>query len=287
MTPMDPDLPTPDAGLPVSEADLHGYVDGQLPAWRYGEVERYLASHADDRARVETWRRHKEMLNRLLDPVLHEPLPARLPLRRPAPPLWRGLAAGIAVAALSAGAAWLARGAFDRAQSTASPVAAAGPAAPAAPQGMPAGELPGFALRAAAAHALYSPEQRHPVEVGADEESHLVAWLSKRLGTPLKIPGLKGVGYELVGGRLLPGDTGPVAQFMYHDASNQRLTLYLTRQPSAPGQAAQPAFRFGRDGRVNVFYWIDKDFGYALSGSADRQEMTRVANEVYRQLGGS
>jgi len=111
--------------------------------------------------------------------------------------------------------------------------------------------------------------------------------LSKRLGTPLKVPGLKGVGYELVGGRLLPGDTGPVAQFMYHDASNQRLTLYLTRQPSAPGQATQPAFRFGRDGRVNVFYWIDKDFGYALSGSADRQELTRVANEVYRQLGGS
>jgi len=74
---------------------------------------------------------------------------------------------------------------------------------------------------------------------------------------------------------------------MYHDASNQRLTLYLTRQPSAPGQATQPAFRFGRDGRVNVFYWIDKDFGYALSGSADRQELTRVANEVYRQLGGS
>jgi anti-sigma factor RsiW len=273
--------PSPDAGSPVSEADLHGYVDGQLPAWRYGEVELYLASRADERARVETWRRHKEMLHGLLDPVLGEPVPLRLPLRRrPAAPLWRGLAAGLAIAVLSFAAAWLARGAFDRAGSDAAARVAAASAAA-------AGELPGFALRAAVAHALYSPEQRHPVEVGADQEQHLVAWLSKRLGAPVKAPALKAIGYELVGGRLLPGDTGPVAQFMYHDGGGRRLTLYVTREPTAPGRPAATAFRFGQEGPVNVFYWIDKDFGYALSGAADRQELTRVANEVYRQLGGS
>ena len=120
----------------------------------------------------------------------------------------------------------------------------------------------------------------------ADQEQQLVTWLSKRLGTPIHAPALKPVGYELIGGRLLPGETGPVAQFTYHDASGQRLTLYVTREPPKSADGAPTAFRFGQDGPVNVFYWVDKDVGYALSSSADRLELTRVAHEVYRQLGG-
>jgi anti-sigma factor RsiW len=88
------------------------------------------------------------------------------------------------------------------------------------------------------------------------------------------------MGYELVGGRLLPGDKGPVAQFMYTTGNGQRLTLYVTRE--AAGQ--ETAFKFGQDGSVNVFYWVDKNFGYALSGGADRKELARVSQEVYRQL---
>lgn len=45
-----------------------------------------------------------------------------------------------------------------------------------------------FACIAAVAYAVYSPEKRHPVEVGADQEQHLVNWLSKRLGAILKAP---------------------------------------------------------------------------------------------------
>ena len=61
-----------------------------------------------------------------------------------------------------------------------------------------------MARRAAVAHATYSPEVRHPVEVGADQEAHLVAWLSKRLGSPVRAPKLEDVGYSLVGGGCFP-----------------------------------------------------------------------------------
>ena len=61
-----------------------------------------------------------------------------------------------------------------------------------------------WARRAAIAHVVYSPEVRHPVEVAANEEAHLVRWLSKRLGIQLKVPHLGALGYSLVGGRLLP-----------------------------------------------------------------------------------
>ncbi len=52
------------------------------------------------------------------------------------------------------------------------------------------------------------PEVRHPVEVTAAQQDHLVQWLSKRVGRPLKVPVLAAEGYELVGGRLLSGDGG-------------------------------------------------------------------------------
>jgi anti-sigma factor RsiW len=130
---------------------------------------------------------------------------------------------------------------------------------------------------------VYSKDQRRPVEVAADQEQQLVTWLSKRLGTEVHAPRLASVGYELVGGRLLPGDSGPVAQFMYQDSAGQRLTLYVTHEAPQP-TGRDTAFRFGKAGAVNVFYWVDRGFGYALSGAIERPELMRVSQEVYRQL---
>jgi len=259
-------------GSPITEADLHAYVDQQLTPVRHAEVEQYLATRPDESQRVQDWQRQTELLRGLLDSVLDEPLPLRLPLRPPPSSWpWRALAAGLAIAVLSAGATWFARGVYEE--------RIAGAARPAAGT-----ELTGFAHRAAVAHVVYTPDGRRPVEVGADQEQQLVTWLSRRLGTPVKAPTLGAIGYSLIGGRLLPGDKGPVAQFMYHDGSGQRLTLYVTREAPQVGGQAQTAFQFGRDGPVNVFYWVDRNFGYAISSNAERPELMRVAQEVYRQL---
>jgi anti-sigma factor RsiW len=257
--------------LPVTEADLHAHVDRQLDPARDAAVLRHLAARPDEQARVQAWRQQNEALHRLLDPMLHEPVQWRSPAPRWP---WRSLAAGLSIALLSAASTWWARGSIDDARVRAAFVDGARSAST-------GDDLSGFARRAAVAHVVYSPDIRRPVEVGADEEQALVAWLSKRLGTQVRPPLLKAVGYELIGGRLLPGDSGPVAQFMYHDAIGQRMTLYVTRE--APG-GATTAFRFGRDGPVNVFYWVDRQVGYAISGGADRQDLLRVAQEVHRQL---
>jgi anti-sigma factor RsiW len=138
-----------------------------------------------------------------------------------------------------------------------------------------------WARRAAVAHVVYSPEVRHPVEVGADQEAHLVNWLSKRLGTQLKVPDLAPLGYGLVGGRLLPGERGPAAQFMYQDGKGQRLTLYVRTNTD---ETRETAFRFAQEKSIGVFYWLDRRVGYALSGEVDKAELLRVATAVYRQL---
>lgn len=64
-----------------------------------------------------------------------------------------------------------------------------------------------------------------------------------------------------MGGRLLSGRTGPVAQFMYGDASGKRLTLYVSVL-EAGGE--DTAFRYAQEGPVGGFYWIDGRLGHAL-----------------------
>jgi anti-sigma factor RsiW len=143
-----------------------------------------------------------------------------------------------------------------------------------------------FVRQAGFAHAVYLPEKRHPVEVLATEQEHLVQWLSKRLGRPLKIPNLEPQGFALVGGRLLPGEAGARAQFMFQNPLGQRITLYLGALDPAASTAAQQAtqFRFEPDASVPSFYWAEQGFGYALSGQVDRATLMALANSVYSQI---
>jgi anti-sigma factor RsiW len=143
---------------------------------------------------------------------------------------------------------------------------------------------PPFVREAVLAHAVFVPEKRHPVEVTASDEAHLVQWLSRRLGRPLKVPTLANHGYHLLGGRLLPGDGAPRAQFMFENTQGARVTLYVA--VFGPGQApAQTSFRSMRDGTEESFYWVDDGFGYALSADANAADMMVLAREVYVQLG--
>jgi anti-sigma factor RsiW len=248
------------SGVPVTETELHAYGDGVLPAPRAAAVEAYLAEHPEDAARVAAYREQTAALHREYDPVLDEPVPQRLavPRRAGLRPLARVAAVG-AWFALGAGVGWQLHSYTVERQT----------------------ETSTWARRAAIAHVVYSPEVRHPVEVGAEQEAHLVAWLSKRLGAPVKAPHLGSLGYQLVGGRLLPGDRGPVAQFMYQDGRGQRLTLYVRVNPD---DSRETAFRFAQERGVGVFYWLDRKLGYALSGEVEKAELLRVATAVYRQL---
>lgn len=139
---------------------------------------------------------------------------------------------------------------------------------------------------AAAAHAVYVPEQRHPVEVAAQQQAHLVQWLSKRLGVALKPPVLEAQGFHLMGGRLLPGETGQArAQFMYEDQAGQRVTLYVSvLNPETAAASAPASFQWSSDGASHGFYWIEGQQGYALSSSLPRERQQALANAVYQQL---
>jgi anti-sigma factor RsiW len=225
------------------------------------------------------WDAQRDALRQLHRDVLAEPVPPALLAaagaadrrfaRQARWSRWGGLAAAVL---LAFGAGWLANAQWS--------LAGSGKTLARAPATRE------FVHAAVVAHAVYAPEKRHPVEVAAAEEQHLVQWLSRRLDKPLKTPDLSAEGYTLVGGRLLPGDAGARAQFMFEDKGGQRVTLYLgsLASPADAVQAGESAFRFSSDGPVPSFYWVDRGFGYALTGKLPRDALLRLATLVYRQL---
>ena len=250
---------TDDHNIPVTEDELHAYVDNELPAERRAAVESWIAAHPDDAARVASWRAMSDALHAKYDSVADEPVPTRLSVDRLSrtPRRWMmgAIAASLLMFAAGGGAGWMARGA------SATPSVFA--------------NFTGDALEA---HRLYVVEVRHPVEVAGNDRAHLQQWLTKRCGYEVKAPELDATGLKLVGGRLLPGPTGLAAFLMYETASGERFTIYASRAATETTQ-----MRYASNGGNGALFWADRGVGYVVSGTTDRDRLERVARLVYDQ----
>lgn len=271
MDPRRPDDPT-----------LSAWLDSELDDAERSRVDAWLRDHPDDMARVRLWAADRDALRARLGPQVDEPVPAHLEalVMRGAVPTapaanasrWRRLA-GAATLVVTGGVL----GALAVAQW------------PAARSQLARGPAPTWTQRAAVAHAVYTPEQRHPVEVNVREgdaatqkaqEEHLVKWLTKRLGLPVRLFDLSREGFQLVGGRLLPdGGGAPSAQLMYEDGSGQRVTLYLRK----PEEKTDVAFRYAQEGRLGMFYWVEEGYGCAIVSDLPKQRLMAIADSIYKQ----
>ena len=243
----------------VTADELHAYVDGMLSADRKWAVEAWLASHPDDAARVAEWRALAEVVRDRYGAVAEEPVPARFDIAKLARPQasWRLIAAAAILAAAIGGAAgWVVRA-----------VSAPAPTS-----------VEAITAEALSAHKLYIAEVRHPIEVRAAED-HLIPWLSKRVGTNLRVPDLKEYSLKLLGGRLLPGPIGPAALFMYESPNGERFTIYCSRS-----KRMRMALRYQSGGEVAAMHWVESEIGYVVSGPDDRDRLAKIAQTAYEQM---
>ncbi len=67
---------------PITEDDLHAYVDGALEPEREAEVAIYLEGHPDVARRVSVFSDQRDLLRKALAPIADEPLPPQLDLSR-------------------------------------------------------------------------------------------------------------------------------------------------------------------------------------------------------------
>ena len=253
-----------DRDSPVTEDELHAYVDGELPADRQEAVIAWLTMHPEQAALVATWRAQAEAIRASYGSVVDEPVPERLKLEqvlrgeRTRGRSWTSIAAAAIIAFVFGGAGgWLAHSASIRLPSS----------------------FDVFTADALDAYKLYVVEVRHPVEVPGSERAHMTQWLSKRLGADLRVPDLQSIGLKLVGGRLLPGPTGAAAFYMYEGPSGERFTIYC-----ANATTPETALRYRSKDSTAAFYWVDDKVAYVVSGPADRDRLEAVTKSVWEQV---
>lgn len=234
---------------------LSAFADDELSATEHAIMLVRLTTNPWAAERVADYRAQKVALTALFGDPLHG---ARCIVVRHRAPWWQQ--AGVAASWMAMGMALGSAPGWMSANFTADP--------------------PVFAERADIAYAVYAPEQRHPVEVAAPQRDHLVDWLSRRLGQRLSVPSLRDYGYSLIGGRLLPGESGPAAQFMYQNTAGARLTMYVAVVPKDA-----TAFRLFRDGNRSTFYWESQGTGCALTGLVPEVQLRSMAIDACSMLG--
>jgi anti-sigma factor RsiW len=251
---------------PITEDDLHGFVDQALDAGRWAEVAAYLGAHPDIAKRVSGMAEQRGMLRAAFASIAEEPVPAELDIarlvearRRPARfPRWAAAAAAVTLVVLGGAGGWALRGLSQP----------------------PREGVAALSNDAAASYAVYAPDHLRPVEIRADDQAQLATWVSQRLGRSVTVPDLAGSGYRFMGGRIVVTAHGPAALFMYDDDRGTRLVM-LSR-PMASDRN-EPMSRL-ESGALNGFGWADDGLGYSVVGGLRSDRLRPLANEMRRQL---
>jgi anti-sigma factor RsiW len=245
----------------VHEEELHAFVDGQLPSGRCTAVLAYLGRNPTEITRLAAYARQKEQLRRRLDELdLPSDAPAMAELqralaRRLSRPSYRDWLRRAAAMVVLLAAGWWSNALY---------------------QHYLVHRLPDVVVEAAQAHEIFGTDPNRPVELTAVATADMAAWFSKHLGEPVEIPSLQAMGLRLVGGRLLAGDDGPVAQLIYEGASGYRLSLCLSSAPNHDGPEVEVVTLEG----LTAGYWHEGDLTYALVGNASEQQLVAIATRL-------
>lgn len=268
--------------MAITEDDLHGFVDGMLSEEKTIQVEHWLGEHPEDAAKVQKWFEQNEALQsmfalpeeNLTDIGFEDDEALILAMAKKAEQLekpkksgfnWRMMAAAFPMLIIGGIAGSLGTWQFAQQQN----------------------DMDGFAYVqdlpevSRASYSIYTGEKKHPVEVrSVDDKAHLIAWLGKRINKELTPPDLTSKGFNLFGGRILPLEGKPSAMLMYEDITGERLTLVIGQNKDNE----DTSFSFAQKDGIQTFYWIDQEFGYAISGKMSRVQMEAIANEIYEQF---
>lgn len=259
--------------IDIREEDLHAYVDRQLSPEKVEAVEALMKEDPRVAQQIREWQQQNQSIQDLFDQKEFSDIPDHLNLdtihdrlenntkhvsKDHGIPWFYSLAASLLMVA-SGAIGWFSHGQIQ-------------------PKSL---NTTSFVNSAISAYQVYSVEVLHPVEVGADNQDHLVAWLSKRIKHPLKVPNLQAYGYNLLGGRLLSMNKGrPAAQLMFENKEGKRLTLLVSKNPSYRNQA----FNLKNDNEINAFYWMDETVAYSIASEMSPDALRELSKTVYQQL---
>jgi anti-sigma factor RsiW len=250
---------------PITEEDLHGFVDGVLAPERTTEVATYLDAHPHVAIRIANYAQQRTALRAALAPIAEEPLPpeldlARMIARRGRPrrsSWWTAAAAAVVLLCVGGAGGWSLRG-----------------------PSMPTEGIAAVAREAAENFTVYGADRLRPVELRANDRAELASWTTERLGRAVGVPDLAASGYRFMGGRIVATAHGPAAMYMYDDDHGTRLVMLARPMHADQNAPMTPHASAG----INGYAWADNGLGYSLVGPAAPDALHPIANEVRKQL---
>lgn len=253
------------SGKPITEDDLHAYVDGLLDEDRRAEVSTYFDAHPDVAARFVRYGDHRAQIRAALDPVSDEPVPTRLNLahimtarRSRRAPRWQSAAAAVFLLVAGGAGGWGLHGARQ----------------------LPSGGVVALAREATDNFVTFASDTVRPVELRSDNVAELVEWATQRIGRKPILPDLSKSGYRMMGGRIVSTPHGAGLMLMYDNDRGSRLVMLSRPMTIDQNQAMTPHAR----GNVDGWSWASSGMGYSLVGSLSLDELHPLADDIRRQV---
>lgn len=253
----------------ISDDEMQKFVDGELSETRFRKIKCLLDSDPEAMVRVEQYQQLTALIAGLNRSVLSEPIPESMRTfseinwqRRLLP-----IAASFLLFSIGVIVGWQMVSTTEHHQSTQ------------------------LMSDSAEAHSLFALDVTNPVEVAIDQgavlqsQKRLGRWLTKRIGVEIKLPNVAYSGYQLIGGRVLPGNpVSPHAMLVYEKPNGDRMSVYITR----PEEPQHVNTHFVQQGNLGVFYWLDEVLSCAVvlevGPAFDRNTMMDIANDIYEQI---
>jgi anti-sigma factor RsiW len=273
---------------PVTEADLHAFLDEEIGAERRAKVAEHLEQKPLDAALVDTWRAQNEALRGAFARIAREAVPLSLSLSQP-------LTVRATTVPINTRRLDLARTARQRRVVIVSAIAFLAGSIAAATGAIVVQHLPSLfrpeasisttvgrriATRAAAMYRTFANDRTRPVEVAAAQKAELGRWFSERTGLSL-IPDFSSEGLRLVGGRVTPGEFGAAGFLLYEMTTGERIGVFLER---APDDSAAESMRATPGDRNTSLYGREKGTYWAIIGSLGDERWKQVAQHLINQI---
>lgn len=250
---------------PITEDDLHAYVDGFLDEARRIEVVTYLEAHPDVAARFARYGSQRAEMRAVLDPVISEPVPTRLNLahlmaaqRGGRSNVWRSAAAALFLVLAGGMSGWVTHAALQP----------------------PDEGVTALAGEATDNFVTFAADTVRPVELRSDNAAELVEWATERLGRKPVLPDLSQSGYRMMGGRIVSTPHGPGLMLMYDNDRGSRLVM-LSRPMMVDQNRSMTAHS---QGNVGGWSWATNGMGYSLVGALPASELHPLADDIRRQV---
>lgn len=249
---------------------LSAYLDGELDPAEAEAIEERLATDAKAQAELDALMQADVVAQEQFAGQLDDPVPLALvreiknmPVPEPqaagpARPIWGAMAASLFMFVIGGLGGYLLRE-----ESTPAPTG-------------------GWLQAVADYHVVYASQERHLVEVGADEADHIKAWLGNTVGASFSIPDLSGYGLNFEGGRLLVANAKPVAQLMYRLQDGTVIALCLQRSNADP--TAPLVFNERTINGFDFVSWSANGADYVVIGPSGQPDLQAIATTASTEV---